>query len=194
MSRFVGFHGAVSVARHALGGTPWRIKIAANPANGPIRVLAKALFGSFMNHSRLILTPTIRATRALSHMDYGSQRRFAFDSKMLDSAKRPAIIAFFAVHAPCPGGGIGRRTWFRSMRRKAWRFESSLGHQDSIRSNPKKSENPANICICGVFCFWCSNVFRWRRPCYMDNAAPGRGVDRIAIGNGRESPPSATVV
>jgi hypothetical protein len=61
MSRFVGFHGAVSLARHALVGTPRQIKIAANSANGRIRALAKALFGSFMNHSRLILTPSIRA-------------------------------------------------------------------------------------------------------------------------------------
>src|SRR5690606_15406404 len=27
-----------------------------------------------------------------------------------------------------PGGGIGRRAWFRSMCRKVWRFESSPGH------------------------------------------------------------------
>jgi hypothetical protein len=87
-------------------------------------------------------------------MGNGSEPRFSFGLKMLDSAIRPAIIAFFAAHAPCPGGGIGRRTWFRSMRREAWRFESSLGHQDS---NSEQSEEvrktPSILVITGFFCF-----------------------------------------
>ena len=33
-------------------------------------------------------------------MGNGSQRRFAFGLKMLDSALSPAIIAFFAAYAP----------------------------------------------------------------------------------------------
>src|SRR5690554_2859548 len=36
----------------------------------------------------------------------------------------PKVIAY----TQCPGGGIGRRAWFRSMCRKVWRFESSSGH------------------------------------------------------------------
>src|SRR5690606_34377506 len=28
----------------------------------------------------------------------------------------------------CPGGGIGRRAWFRSMCLRVWGFESPLGH------------------------------------------------------------------
>jgi hypothetical protein len=49
-----------------------------------------------------------------------------------------------------PGGGIGRRTWFRSMRRKVWRFESSLGHQTVVSVDPKKSEKPRKaLCLRG---------------------------------------------
>ena len=34
-----------------------------------------------------------------------------------------------ATECMSPGGGIGRRAWFRSMCLRVWRFESSLGHQ-----------------------------------------------------------------
>ncbi len=110
-------------------------------------------------------------------MGTGSEPSFSLSLKMLDSAIRPAIIAFFVAHAPCPGGGIGRRTWFRSMRRKAWRFESSLGHQDS---NSEQSEEvrktPSILVITGFFVFFgpgCSSNFQHfaalRRRC---NAPP----------------------
>jgi hypothetical protein len=40
------------------------------------------------------------------------------------------------------------------MRRKVWRFESSLGHQHVVRSDPKKSEKPCKaLCLRG-FLFW----------------------------------------
>lgn len=32
----------------------------------------------------------------------------------------------------CPGGGIGRRTRFRSGRRKAWEFDSPSGHHHPV--------------------------------------------------------------
>ena len=67
----------------------------------------------------------------------------------IDSFESFAKIALL-VASLGPGGGIGRRTWFRSMRRKVWRFESSLGHQHVVRSNPKKSEKPRKaLCLRG---------------------------------------------
>ena len=36
--------------------------------------------------------------------------------------------------APGPGGGIGRRAGFRYQCRKAWRFESSPGHQTTMKA------------------------------------------------------------
>jgi hypothetical protein len=60
----------------------------------------------------------------------------------IDSFVSFAKIALFAVQVG-PGGGIGRRTWFRSMRRKVWRFESSLGHQRVVAVDTKQSEKPS---------------------------------------------------
>ena len=40
----------------------------------------------------------------------------------------PATALNHPAHGTCPGGGIGRRARFRSVCRKAWRFESSSGH------------------------------------------------------------------
>ena len=42
----------------------------------------------------------------------------------IDRERRPA----YTKPRTCPGGGIGRRARFRSVCRKAWRFESSPGH------------------------------------------------------------------
>src|SRR6185312_15516833 len=38
---------------------------------------------------------------------------------------------FLRDESPGPGGGIGRRTTLRWWRRKAWGFESPLGHQST---------------------------------------------------------------
>ena len=46
----------------------------------------------------------------------------------------------------CPGGGIGRRTWFRSMRRKVWGFESLPGHHVKRLNGPSQGA----VCPSGV--------------------------------------------
>ena len=48
----------------------------------------------------------------------------------------PAQPEYLVYTSPslCPGGGIGRRAWFRSMCRKVWRFESSPGHHRYIQN------------------------------------------------------------
>ena len=62
----------------------------------------------------------------------------------IDSFESLAKMAL-SVASLGPGGGIGRRTWFRSMRRKVWRFESSLGHQQLFRRKPEKFKKPRKI-------------------------------------------------
>jgi hypothetical protein len=109
----------------------------------------------------------------------------------IDSFESSAKIAP-SVASVGPGGGIGRRTWFRSMRRKVWRFESSLGHQHVVRSNPKKSEKPRKaLCLrgflsfafqcgpvtSGVFAYWCisfgGNAKTGLKPCLL---SAGKGL------------------
>ena len=51
-----------------------------------------------------------------------------FCRKRVDSAPLSAYIG----GTPSPGGGIGRRARFRSVCRKAWRFESSPGHHPAL--------------------------------------------------------------
>ena len=48
----------------------------------------------------------------------------------------PATALIHPAHTTCPGGGIGRRARFRSVCRKAWRFESSPGHHKQKPRNP----------------------------------------------------------
>ena len=59
----------------------------------------------------------------------------------VDAARAPRYIA-----PQCPDGGIGRRTGFRYQRCKAWRFESSSGHQ-------YKKKSRANLRGCAAFSF-----------------------------------------
>ena len=47
----------------------------------------------------------------------------------------------------CPGGGIGRRAWFRSMCLRVWRFESSPGHHKFLKK--------PIIARWSAFCFVC---------------------------------------
>src|SRR5690606_25103802 len=84
------------------------------------------------------------------HVPQGVEVRVLSWAPPLDGPLRFAIIHFFAFSSEkkqSPGGGIGRRAWFRSMCRKVWRFASSPGH-------PRFTENPAKSAdLAGFFVF-----------------------------------------
>ena len=50
-----------------------------------------------------------------------------------------------------PDGGIGRRARFRSVCRKAWRFESSSGHQIPVSDRPARSRSVQKARQSGLF-------------------------------------------
>ena len=93
-------------------------------------------------------------------MGNGSEPRFSFGLKMLDSAIRPAIIAFFAAHAPAQVAELVDAHGSGPCAARRGGSSPLLGTKIQIRSNPKKSGNPVNPCDYGVFCFRRSEMFQ----------------------------------
>jgi hypothetical protein len=80
----------------------------------------------------------------------GALRADSIGSRRLEyrSDARFAMAAGLGV-GQCPGGEIGRRSRFRSCRRKVWGFDSLPGHHQAVQGSPKKSRQPASV---RVFC------------------------------------------
>ena len=69
--------------------------------------------------------PCFTGTSGLGKTDAISCSFFFLDAMRIPSK---LIIPCYTAQPRCPSGEIGRRTVFRSQRRKACWFESSLGH------------------------------------------------------------------
>ena len=116
-------------------------------------------------------------------MGNGSEPRFSFGLKMLDSAIRPAIIALFAANAPAQVAELVDAHGSGPCAARRGGSSPLLGTKIQVRSNPKKSGNPVNPCDYGGFCFGRSHLVQSQSGVFMNTGFGCNVMPRVAEPN-----------
>src|SRR5471032_2767587 len=111
-------------------------------------------------------------------MGNGSEPRFSFGLKMLDSAIRPAIIAFFAANAPAQVAELVDAHGSGPCAARRGGSSPLLGTKIQVRSNPKKTGKPRKSMRLRGFLFWTARCAPVTSSIFMNSGFGGNAMRR----------------